>query len=167
MKGSKRHVVKRDPAWTKREKKVVCDLDNVVGLVVPYEDDIGWRPVNCENAELAKIVRDIEAAKYSGKKINFDALDHLVTLTAYAVSGAWAKKRDERVCRPCTALTPLWLSVHCSCVYRTMSAILAWASNWRSICSPSRSPTPSTQMSVEPFTNENGAAHSLSRMSVF
>jgi hypothetical protein len=27
---------KRDPAWLKRDKKVVCDLDNGVGLVVPY-----------------------------------------------------------------------------------------------------------------------------------
>jgi len=80
----KKVAAKRDPAWLKREKKVVCDLDNGVGLVVPYEDDIGWRPVNCENEHLTKIVKAIEAEKYSGKTINYDALDHLVTLTAYS-----------------------------------------------------------------------------------
>lgn len=35
-KGGKRPPPKRDSAWIKREKKVVCDLDNKVGLVVPY-----------------------------------------------------------------------------------------------------------------------------------
>jgi hypothetical protein len=32
----RRVPAKRDPMWTKRQKAVVCDLDNGVGLVVPF-----------------------------------------------------------------------------------------------------------------------------------
>lgn len=38
-KGGKRPPPKRDSAWTKREKKVVCDLDNKAGLVVPFSQN--------------------------------------------------------------------------------------------------------------------------------
>ena len=79
---------RRDPAWLKRQRQVVVDLDNGVGLVVPFADDIGWRPVKATGDELDAIVQAIEKDKYAGRAVNFDALDHLVTLTAYAVRHA-------------------------------------------------------------------------------
>jgi len=73
----------------------LCCCDAVARACAGAEDDIGWRPVNCENEQLTKIVKDIESAKYSGRKINFDALDHLVTLTAYAVRTHSHSKRED------------------------------------------------------------------------
>jgi len=70
--------------WIRRQKRVVCELDNKVGLVVPYEDDIGWRPAESESDEVDKIVKAIDTARATGKKANFDELDSLITLTQYA-----------------------------------------------------------------------------------
>lgn len=40
--------------------------------------------MNSTSEELDKLVLTLERAKYAGAKLNFDDLDHLVTLTAYA-----------------------------------------------------------------------------------
>jgi hypothetical protein len=68
-------------------------------------DDIGWRPVNCENEQLTKIVKDIEAAKYSGKTVNFDALvsDSLSALPVF-----------RPIARRCPPTVPSFGSCVCS-----------------------------------------------------
>uniref|UniRef100_A0A6A7GBI9 Histone PARylation factor 1-like n=1 Tax=Hirondellea gigas TaxID=1518452 RepID=A0A6A7GBI9_9CRUS len=67
-----------------RKKNVVCTTFHKLGMVVPFEDDYGYRPIPQSDRELKKILKRMNSQKESGEEVNGDELDQTLTYISYA-----------------------------------------------------------------------------------
>ena len=99
----------REAGYIARKKKVVSDSLTGVGIVVPYdpETDVGFRPMPIQLDKLKSLVQRMNAQASAGETVNYDEIDGLTNLIAYA--------NDE--CDPGCGLL-FWMNVY------TMSRVL-------------------------------------------